>query len=531
MKNIILLIVVSLVLLIASTPISAGDNGGMNVSMGYTIIDDYDNPSVNQETFNTYEGFGLSIDDFTYKMNNGIQFNGNFYNTTLNNRNIRVSAFKSGLFKLSFYNNQYRRIYDATGTKYTRREATGIKGDFQPSKNFKIFGGFNYSDKDGITSYITRPVVLVDERAVNFTNYTYNFGASAFNKNGKISLDYKTFVSQNDEIPGFMNDREATQFNLIANTFIPSNENIHLFAGYLSREDKMDSLTTTLKTTNMWGAVRYYLNDQVRFNYRLVLTSSEHEENASTTDNNFHTASVQKDWKNLGGVRVGFELQSSEDEINSTKTNGLIVDGWYNHNATWFFRGRYSAHKREIDKGSVLINDSEKAKHLFSVKYLIKNYGSMSGKLEKRIKRYNDIDDFGNGLVSSEADYTKASFKLSLKDKRYGKIIFSNSYFLGKFENLSDTTSYEFSDHVLSTTIYPKSVGDFDIMSGASYYRSRRDLDVEKFNFTGSVTWNFRADHQFVVSYQAFTFDDLLVSADTYTSNIIEIKVIKNLTF
>ena len=531
MKKNILVLVVSFVLLSSCVVFATGTNGGMNVSLGYTIIDDYDNPSVSQETYNYYEGFALSIDNFRYSLNNGINFNGNFYNTTLNNRNIRFSSFKSGLYNLSLYNNQYRRIYDATGSKFTRRESSGIKGFVQPTKNIKFFGGFNYSDKDGLTSYTFRPILEVQDRSVNFTTYNYNFGGTVFDKHGNVTVDYKTFIAQDDEIPGFMHDRKATQLNITASSTVPNHEEIQLFAGYLSREDKMDSLTTNLKTTNGWGAVRYYFGDQFRFNYRLIMTSTEHFDNATTTDNNYHTASIQKDWDRIGGIRVGYEMRKSEDDINKASSNGYIIDGWYNYNQTWFFRGRYSSHTREVDEGSVLIGDREKSKHLFSVKYMLKDFGSMTGKVERQIKRYNDIADLGDGLVSSEANYTKASFRLSLKDKRFGKLIFTNSYYLGKYEDLSNETSYEFSDHILTATVIPREIGQFELLAGSSYYRSRRNVDAEKFNFTGSITWNFMSDHKIVAGYQVYTFDDLLVSPDTYTTNIVEIKFIKNLTF
>lgn len=531
MKKTLILLIVSFTLLIIGTVVFAANSGSMDFSMGYTLIDDMDNPSVNQETFNYYEGFGVSIDNLMYRTDNGLNFNGNFYHTTMNNRNMTANLYKAGLFELSFFNNQYRRIYSSDGSKYTHRQTTGIKGSLQPAKNFKLHSGFKYSDRDGTAVYTYHPIYFEDVHTVNFMTASYNIGAEAFNENGRISFDYKKYISQDDAAPGYMYDRKADQYNLTFNTHLPSHEEVQLFGGYISREDKMDSLAANLKTTNTWGALRYYFGDQFTFNYRFIVTSTKHKPDVITTDNTYHTASIQKAWKRIGGIRLGYEIRKSDNDIIKTTTNGFFSDAWYNYNDLWYFRGRYTKYSREMDKGYILSGDRDKSLYLFSVKYTIKNYGSMSAKIEKRIKEYNDLYQLEEGYRSSKADYTKASSKLTLKEKSLGKLIFAYSYYVGKFEDISNTTTYEFSDNILSAWIIPNEIGPVAVSSGASYYRSRRDVDVEKFNYTGKIDWTFIPEHHLVAEYKLFTFDDFLVSANTYTSNIVEIKFIKNLTF
>lgn len=529
MKNLFLLLIVSFLLILSSIAV-AENNGEVQLSFGYTSIDGDDNQSVSQETHNLYEGFSFSIENFRYKTNQGINFNANLLNTTRNDRNLRFSAYKPGLFNLSVYNKQYRRIYSTDGVDFTRRESTGMKVTVQPQKNFKLFGGFNYVDKDGTVSYDLRPIIESVSYKTAYTQYDYNFGATGFCNYGRLTVDFKNVTYQDDAAPGFSMDRTADQFNLTINTAIPNHKNIQLFGGYLSREDKMDSTTVTLKTTNGWGAVRAYLKNDFTLNFRMVLASTEHENLLSNTDNNYYTFSAMKTFKRAGGVRVGYEIRSSENDFSKTSATGYLLDGWYNIN-DWYFKGRYSFISSEVDKGSVLIGDNEKSKSFFSAKYKLKDFGSATGKVEKRTKEYNDIANAGQTLDQSKIDYTKASFELALKDKRYGKIIFGSSYYLGEYENMSADSLYEFSDYVVSTTLIPRSFSNIDFSATANYYRSRRDSDIEKFNMSVTAAWEFIPDHSITGTYKAYSFDDLLVAADTYTSNIIEFKFIKNLTF
>ncbi|KAA3636386.1 MAG: hypothetical protein DWP97_02870 [Calditrichaeota bacterium] len=520
-----------LILCLFATPLLLAAGGEMKVGAGYTFLDEMDNLSVYQGTSNLYEGFAFSVEDFKYGFDNGVNLNGNFVNTSLKNRNLAFSAYKSGLFTMSASHYRYRKIYSADGSLFTKRERTNFKASVQPSDKFKLFGGYNIIEKDGITDYSYSPLQFDFTDTIGYTQFTYNVGATGFCEYGSVTAEIRNTVYQDDQSEGFLNDRTSDQFKLHFYTKIPDYDEYQVFGGYMQREDKMDSTTVELKTTNFWGGLRAYFKDQYMFTYRMIAASTEDVDDNITTDNSYHTFAVQKSFARDGGIRVGYELKSTEDEFNKTSGNGFLINGWYQLDNSWFFKGKYSFASSEVDDGTILLSDVERSKHMISIQYVFPKYGNIVGKAEKKIKRYNDIANVGTSLASSEADYTKASLKLTLKEAKYGKLIFTNSYYLGKFENLSDETSYEFSDHVISTTVIPRSFGQFTVAVNGTYYRSRRDVDVEKFNFNSTVMWDMLNDLSFEAKYSAYTYDDLMAVIDTYTANIVEIKFIKNLSF
>ena len=537
-----------LILCLFVTPVLLAAGGEMKIGTGYTFLDEMDNLSVYQGTSNLYEGFAFSVEDFKYGFDNGINLNGNFVNTTLKNRNLSFNAYKSGLFNMSASHFRYRKFYNADGSYYSKRERTNFNASIQPSKKLKLFGGVNVLDKEGITDYSYIPLQFEFTDTVEYYQTTYNVGATGFCEYGSLTAEIRNTIFMDDQYEGFDGDRRSDQFKLNFYTKIPDHDEYQVFGGYLQRNDKMDSTTVELKTTNFWGGMRAYFKKQYMFTYRMIAASSEDVDDNFTTDNMYHTFAVQKTFARDGGIRVGYELKSTEDDFSKTSGNGFLVNGWYQYNNTWFFKGRYSFASSEVDNGSVLLSDVDRSKHMISIQYVFPKYGNMIGKVEKKIKEYNDISNIGSTLVSSKADYTKASFKLTLHEAKYGKLIFTNSYYLGKFENASEETSYEFSDHVLSTSLIPRSFGPLTAAVNGTYYRSRRDVDVEKFNFNSAVLWNLYKDFSFEVKYSVYAYNDLKgvtletealpdnvtqyeASGIAYTSNIVEIKLIKNLQF
>ncbi|MFC1475078.1 hypothetical protein ACFLQG_00385 [Candidatus Zixiibacteriota bacterium] len=517
-KKIFVLFSLVTLLLLASSVLLANE-GELKIKLGGVIIDDQDNFGVNQETYNTYEGFGLSLYDFRYETDAGFGFSADLYNITMNNRNMRFSAYKPGLVKISGYNNQYRRTYDPDGVNFTRRESSGVKGTVQPFRNVKLFGGVDYTDKDGMSYNVYRPVADTVELSTNYTNYSYNFGASGYCPFGILMFEYKSFVFQDDL--DFSNDREADQFKVSLFSTYPGYDPLKFSAGYFTRKDKLDGYTTELKTDVYWGAAKLYMKNGWMADYRLILAQSDHTGNAHETDNDRHTLSLTKAWKGMGGIRAGYEYGTSDNSVDRTISNGFLFKGWYNWENKWYFKSKYSVINKDVDDGATLIGQEDRSRHNLSVKYVDKNWGSIKGKVEKRVKEYDELN--------SKVDYTSASVGLLLKKANLGKLSLNGTYYLGQFENHSTVVNYEFTDHLLSAYIYPHIINKIEVWTGATYYRSQRDIDLEKFSFTFGVSWEFIPTHHLNTKYKAYTYDDLMVASDTYTANIIEFNLIKDL--
>lgn len=518
-----LMTICALIILLLATTISFANEGSVSVKFGYVIPDETDHLGVNQETYNLYEGLGLSFNNLRYRFDNGLIINGDLTNITLNNRNLRMNVQKPKMFSLSFYNNQYRRTYDADGVNFTRRISTGLSGQITAIKNFKLFGGFSSIDKDGTVQNEYRPVVDVVTYKTDYTQYMYNFGAEGFCEYGRVRAEFKHHLFEDDI--DYNNDRKTDIFSLSAFTSVPGNRNYTLAGGLVTREDDLYDRSSNLKTNSFWGAAKFYFKKQITFNYRLVNSKFEHADEGLETTHMQHTISLSKAWQNTGGLTAGYEYRTADNETDKTKATGYLISGWYNFNKNWRARGKYSFIGKEVDEGTTLVGDEDRSRHMISLRYKNDSFGSLEGKLEKRIKKYEEID--------SKVDYTALSTRAVLKQADYGKLSVMYSYYKGEYENRSDDVSYDFKDHVVNVAIYPVALKKARFKIGGTYYRhaSELDIDLEKFSADFGLTLTLPSGYALEGTYKMYTYDDYLIANNTYTANVIEINFIKDIQF
>ncbi len=259
--------------------------------------------------------------------------------------------------------------------------------------------------------------------------------------------------------------------------------------------------------------------------YRIKFARTDNSAMSIETDNWVNSLTYGRTWKNTGGIRVGYESRIVDDLVNRSESNGLIVDGWYKAGTHLIFRGKASTRSKDIPTGSTLLGDESITRHLFSARYTDLNYGDLTLRLDKRIRKNEDIG------VNTQIDYTSASSILNFKYEKYGSLNVTYSYYLGEFENrdlVSETIkNYEFSDHVITGTITPNSYRNIDLSFGGTYYRSRRDQDKEKFSLNIIAKYKFPHDHILEIKYDVFNYDDYQLNRNYYTANIIEINFIK----
>lgn len=514
----LLLTAVAALLLISSV---SANEGSATIKLGYTAPDEMDHLGVNQETYNVYEGLGLSIQDLQYLTDFGILINGDFENITLNNRNLRLSVSKPGLFSLSGYHNKYRRTFDETGVYFTRRENSAINGTIHAGHNLKLFGGFFVSEKDGMTEQVYQPVIDTTTFKTNYTQFSYNMGLEGYCSYARVRGEYQRYEFEDDL--NFSNDKKSDIYNASIYTSIPNYEQLTFAGGLINREDEVYDYENNLKTNTFWAASKYYFERNFTIGYRFFNSKAEQEQTATETTNRNHSLTLTKNWAGMGGFTLGYDFRTSDDETNKTKANGYIVSGWYKVSPKFDVKGRYSFIGKEVDEGSTTTGDLDRSRHMVSLRYKDNAWGSLEGKIEKRIKEYTEIE--------SKADYTTFSSRLFLKNEDYGKLMFSYTYYLGKFENQSDNVSYEFADNVLCAALYPKAFGQLQFDISSTYFRSHRDENLEKFSTSLGATYSMKSGYQIQGSLSIYTFDDLMAYNRSYTANIFEINILKDIKF
>lgn len=502
------------------SPAMAGEGGG-SVKAGYTYFDEEGNRGVNHETYNTYEGLGISLENWRYRINSGITLRADLRNITLNNRNLRFSVSKPGRFNLSLRNNQYRRSYDFDGAQFTRRRSSGMKLSVQPYRDITLFGGFNRTDKHGNSAVLLSPLDDSTYLSTDYTHSNWNLGGLATLPHGFVRMEFRQ--SDLDDQLAANSDRKASSFNLDAHMRVPERHWLDLSGGYYHRTDELESSGLELKTNQGWGGFKLHLPKSHEVEYRILFARTEHTGENSETDNVVNTLSIGKAIKGYGGVRIGYENRIADDLVDRTVSHGFLFKGWYNYQKRLFVRASLATRSKEVTTGTTLLGDEDLTRFRVTAQYRTEEWGDFRVQWQGRVRTNDDL--------KSKVDYDAISLNANLKQSDYGHLELSYSYYLGKYENTSAGTDFEFSDKVMSATLYPKSYRKATAYVGGSYYRSRRDLDTEKFSLNFGVTYGFLKDHELEIRYNVYNFDDYLARSAYYTANIIEINVTKAISF
>ena len=112
---------------------------------------------------------------------------------------------------------------------------------------------------------------------------------------------------------------------------------------------------------------------------------------------------------------------------------------------------------------------------------------------------------------------------------KYGHLNVGYAHTQGTYENTVE--NFEYRDHLVFGDATTNEYRGLTLGCGAQYYRSQRDLDVEHFNITAKASYRFLEDYRLECKYSAYNFDDFLVWDEYYTANMIEVSLIRGLSF
>ncbi len=502
-------------------PAAVWAEGSGQARIGYTILDETGNLSVNRESFNLYEGPGLSLENFQYLTPTGFNLSADLKNITLNNRDLRASLYKPGLLGVTLNNSQYRRIYSFDGDKFTRRRTTGGQGYFEFLDHFKVFGGYSQTDRFGENPYMAQPYGNILPYTTDYSNASYNVGGQAFFKQGSLRMEYRRFdLTDNTGLSG---DRESQNFTVSGSAPLPRYDKIVVSGGYRYRLDRNNGAAAELKTYQGWAATRYTMPKGFAAEYRLVAARSEHTEYPVAIDNYVNTVSISRTWVGRAVVRAGYENRISDDIFNQTVSNGFLFSGWYKYDRL-LVRAGLSTRKKAVRSGVTLVGDEDYMRHRVYARYNVTDWGDLSLDYQGRIRDNDDID--------THVDYNAITAAANVKREKYGKLSVTYSYYRGKYENRAPGAPlvYEFYDHVITGTATAVEYRHVLVSVGGSYYRSKRDRDIEKIGGQIDARYNFPDGYAFEARYRVLNYDDYLLFDNYYTGNIVELNFIKAFT-
>ncbi len=528
MKRIIKIVLslIAVPILLSLTPIQA--DGGGNLQLGYLYTDEVGNLAVNHDTFNTYDGFNLSLNDFAYRFNNGISLGADLNSITLNNRNLTTTISKPGRFSLTAHHDKYRRTYDFNGQNDTRRRTTSFGGTFQPCPHTQLYAGYAQTARKGTTNDLVSETI--DAAEVDYTHNSFFFGSNMLFKKHSLSWEYRHYsFSDNIETTLYNTDRSADAFRVSASTTVPKYDWVLLSGGYNYRKDKLDVGNDELKTNLGWGAAKLYFPGQYILNYRLSYVRTDHISSQLETDNAVNTISIGKSWTGRFGLRIGYENRIADDLTDRTESNGFLFNAWFKIQKQLLVRVFTSARANNVVRGTTLLGEESVARHKVSAIYTPSSRFSLRVQWNGQIASHDPDtqirDTLTNNDVGSRVDYNTLTATLKVAFPEYGKVVVSHTYYLGQYENNSADLSYEFSDHLFRASLYPNSYKNLLVFGSGTYYRSRRNRDVEKISLSFGAEYLFKETYTIGAQYDVHNFDNFQVYDEYYTGNFVHIYV------
>jgi hypothetical protein len=513
---------------------SQAGEGRAEIEAGYVLVDEVGSRAVNQETYNLYEGLGLSIREFQYRLNPDWRVSADLRNLTLNNRNLEALVSNRNRLALALHHHKYRRQYDHAASSWTRRSTTSADLTVRPVPRLEFFGGATLTDKRGSASDVI--AVTNDRKEVDYRHLTYRLGGRYKHRQGTVLIRFRHFDFDNYvSSEHFNTGRRAGELHTHASLNVPGLEWLYLSGGYDYRRDQIDFNETELTTNLGWAGLKAYLPADLYVDYLFSFARTLQSTLDQETDNVTNTAAVGKTWRGVGGLRLGYENRISDDLVDRTVSNGLLLDGWFSYRRHLSVRASISFRDQNVADGTTLIGDRNVSRQRVSVKYRADSPGSFEVQWISRISRHDpaphlrgtvNTDDFATRI-----DYDGISTIINLSPAEYGTATCSYTYYLGRHQNNSARTDYEFSDHVFRADLNSRNYRGLELSGTGTYYRSRRDRDTEKFQIGFRAAYDVTADYRVGVEYNVFNFDDLITSGYYYTANVVRLFVRKNVAF
>jgi hypothetical protein len=499
----------------------ANDYSG-RLSLGYVWTDEEGDLSLNQPTFNTYEGVALSLRGFRYNLKDGTYVFGDLRNMTLNNRNLKAGVSKPGLYYLALDARQYRRIYSADGGQATQRAVNGGNAWIQPHRLFKVFGGYSLTHRRGGFVELYELGGVPPSRSVDFKNQFYNAGVTVGERLRSLELEYKG-QSYTDEL-GVADDYKTTRLRASGRSALPRYENLWVNAGYEYYQRRRETSGDSLETNLGWGGLRLNLEDGWTARYSFIWDRTRSTAEPVATDNIVNAIGIDKSFRQKGGLGVGYRYLLKDDVFHERTGNSFFATGWYRPTPKVDLRADVGASSLDDKQSTTLVGDEDFTRFRIAAGFQ-DTPGKIRLKYESSERKHDDI--------GSTIDYDKFGADLTLKRDAYGSLTVSYSNIQGEYIDAYYT--FNLDDHVLDGLVETRVWHGIQALFGGTYLRSKGDLDTERFSVKAGGRYTFAKRYTLEAIYSAHNFDDFLDANNPglytryYTANIVEVNLISEL--
>jgi hypothetical protein len=492
------------------------------VSVGYVFMDEEGDLSLNQPTFNQYEGVALSLRQFRFSLKDGSYVFGDLKNMTLNNRNLRAGITKPGLYYLSLDSKQYRRTYSADGSSATQRAVSGGQAWVQPHKNVRLFGGYSQTHRRGSFVELFELGGPPPTRLVDFKNTWYNAGVVVSERMRSLELEYKgqSYTDQR----GVADDYKTTRYRVSGRSALPRYENLWVNAGYELYQRHRQTLGDSMETNLGWGGLRLNLEGGWTARYSFLWDRTRATSEPVATDNIVNSFAAEKTFAQKGGLGAGYRYLLKDDVFNEITGSSIFASGWYRPTPKLDLRADIGTSTLDEKQNTTPAGDEDFTKYRLAATFHDKP-GRLRIKYESREQKRDDI--------GSTIDYDRFGADLLLKRDQYGSLNVSYNNIQGEWGDAVST--FEVDDHLLDGQVETAKWHNAQALFGGTYLRSKKDLDTERFSVRAGGRYIFARRYTLEAIYTAHNFDDFIDANNPglytkyYTANIVEVNLISEL--
>ena len=503
----------------ASSAVAATDYSG-TVKAGYTYTDLEGNLGVNQGTFNLYDGATLSLDNFLARWDNGLRFNADLYNLTLDNRRLRLGLTKPGLMGISFNHAAYRRYFDFNGDVATKRYLTDGRVWWQAHKALRLYGDIGFNNLNGVFSPLFNTTGGSLFNLVDYANTRYGFGVT-YRQDRRIATAEYRGSAFTDDLSG-LNDRATRRLRVSFATPIPSYEQVIVNGGYqhfrVAIEDRADSL----QAKTLWGGAKWFIGDGYSVRYGFLFDRARRTGDVVETDNLAHALYAGKVWLGKAGLTAGYQRKYNDDILVERSGSNWTVSAWAKPWAFLTLDAGHGSDRMEVDEGQTLTGKRERNGGWASAKITHKT-NWLRLKVAGRSTEYEEI--------GTEAEYTRYAADAWIDVSKWGQLSGAYSYSDGTYENTSG--QFEFAEHVVSGDLTSREYHRVTVGFGGTYVRSRKDTNVEAFWLRTAGRYVHDNGLGLELVYSTHNYDNFAdphpIYIEYYTDNVVEINLTYNL--
>ena len=317
--------VLTLTILLGAVSIIAGGLDG-TLKLGYVLVDDEGNRSVDHTAFNYYEGGSLSLEGLRYRFENGLRLRGDLRHLTLNNRNLSFGLDKAGLFGVSVSHHKYRRTYSYAGDKATKRHRTKGKLWVYPHRYLKLFAGGTYVQKQGDMLPLFDVLSTPAAETFDYSQLSFNGGLQANYLGRSLRAEYRR-VNYKDELSS-ARDQQRQLIQVQAQLPLPRLEWVSVTGGFRHFESKYKDSDFTFSANTGWfsGLAQLPRGFTARYHFKFDRASSDSDFVATDNISNSFYLGYQRP----GQLRLsaGYQTDVNDDFEDEIRGNAIYLSGW-----------------------------------------------------------------------------------------------------------------------------------------------------------------------------------------------------------